>query len=83
MGIRNGDLESSQRRFGRTEATGAVSVVARDLAFLAKTRGLSPRFVHSLLLDDSAIEFMVLLDLLSSTVLGKSLADLCERTGIC
>jgi hypothetical protein len=72
MGIRNGDLESSQRRFGRTEATGAVSVVARDLAFLVKTRGMSPRFVHSLLPDDSAIEFYAsLLNLLSSTLPGE------------
>ena len=33
-GSGNGDLESSQRRIGRAEATGTVSVVARDLSFL-------------------------------------------------
>jgi hypothetical protein len=35
-GSGNGDLESSQQRIGRPGATGAVSVVARDLAFLTE-----------------------------------------------
>ncbi len=38
-GSGNGDLESSQRRIGRAEATGAVSVVARDLSFLTEIFG--------------------------------------------
>ena len=38
-GSGNGDLESSQRRIGRPGATGAVSVVARDLSFLTEIFG--------------------------------------------
>ncbi len=40
-GSGNGDLESSQRRIGRAEATGTVSVVARYLSFLTEIYGES------------------------------------------
>jgi len=36
-GSGNGDLESSQRGIGCPGATGMVSVVARDLAFLTES----------------------------------------------